>query len=211
MTKKSLLLVALCILLPATAWSQASRPPLGPVGPPISDLDLANRLKQAGLQNTEYIATLELSLKTSGDLWSVMEKNYPQGLFVTVEVNENLVKNVAKGKKPKVAEAIGSGPLNIKARFTRPGKRLEERCYGELSVGFQQVVFLPYGGDEGYFSCEIVPRLLPDDVFAEWKKNIAKDKTEAYFGCAGTHPRGSADFWRCIDDAGIALPDPPVG
>ena len=211
MWRKPTLLAVLMLLAAVTAWPQSGRPPLPPLGPPISDLDLANRLKDAALANTDYLATLELSLRGSGDLWSVMKKTNPQGLFVTVEISGALVKDIAKGKKPKVAEAISPGPLNIKARHSRPGKRLEERCEGELTVGFQQVIFLPYGGHEGYFSCEIIPRLLPDDVFAQWKESIAADKAQAYSDCASVHPRGSGEFWTCIDGAGITLPEVPVG
>ncbi len=209
--KSIVLLAALLTVLPAAARAQASRPPLPPAGPPISDLDMANRLRDAGLKNTDYIATLELSLRSSGDLWSVMHKTNPQGLFVTVEVDGQLIKDISKNKKPKVAEAVGPGALNVKARYTRPGKRIEERCYGELTLGFQQVVFLPYGGIEGYFSCEVIPRLLPDDLFEAWKSGIAEEKTQAYYDCASTNPRGSAGFWYCIDVAGIPLPEVPVG
>ncbi len=93
----------------------------------------------------------------------------------------------------------------------RPGKRIEQRCYGELAVGFQQVVFLPYGGKEGYFSCVIAPRILPDDVFEPWENGIAAEKKQAYNECASVQYRGSADFWHCIDIAGIPLPEVPVG
>lgn len=216
MTKKTqkthLALLVLWTVLPLAAVAQgpAGPPPLPP-GPGMSDLDMANRLNQAGLKQTDYLATLELSLRNSGDLWSIMKKTAPQGLFVTVEHDGALIKDIAKSKKPKVAEAVGPGVLNIKARYTRPGKRYEERCYGELSVGFQQVVFLPYGGEDGYFSCQVLPRLLPDEVFAEWKKGIAAEKTQSYSDCASVHPRGSGGFWTCIDAAGIVLPDVPVG
>ena len=60
---KSVLLVMLLTFLPGAAWSQpAGRGPLPP-GPGISNLDMANRLYQVGLKNTDYLATLELSLK----------------------------------------------------------------------------------------------------------------------------------------------------
>ncbi len=97
-------LVTILTLLPAAVWPQERRPPIGPAGPLISDLDLANRLYEVGLKNTAYLATLELSLKSSGDLWSVMKRSSPQGLVVTLEVNGKQVKDISKNSKFKVAE-----------------------------------------------------------------------------------------------------------
>ncbi|MCP4251589.1 MAG: hypothetical protein GY778_31515, partial [bacterium] len=73
-------------VLPGSVLAQVSRPgPLGPVGPPISDLDLENRLQEAAKRNSDGVATLEFSYQSSGDLWSSMKKTNPQGLFVTIE------------------------------------------------------------------------------------------------------------------------------
>lgn len=200
------LLLVFVVFLPATARSQSSKPPLPALGPRISDLGLETRLNEAAERNSEAIATLEFSYLSSGDLRTVMKKTNPQGLFVTVEVNGSQVKNIARNKKLKVAEAVEAGRLRVKARWSRPGKRLETECQGETAVGFQQVIFLPYGGDEGYFSCQVLPRLLPDEVVAEWKDGFEQAETEAFRSCAETLPRGSTSYWTCIESAGIPFP-----
>ena len=135
-----------------------------------------------------------------------MQKTNPQGLFFTLEVNGSQVKNVARGKKLKVAEAVEPGELRVLAKLSRPGKRLTTDCYAEMAVGFQQVIFLPYGGEEGYFSCHILPRLLPDEVVAEWKDGFEQQEKAAFRECAETLPRGSTAYWTCIESAGIPFP-----
>ncbi len=212
MTKKSIPytlipLALLMLLVPGTLWAQASRPdPLGPVGAPISDIDLENRLREAHRRNADGIGTLELSYRGSGDLWSSMKKTNPQGLFVTIEVNGDQIKKIAKNQKPKVQEAVPTGVFDVTARLSRPGKRLVTECYTELKVGFFQVIFLPYGGREGYFSCQVLPRLLPDEMVAEWRDGFDDDQTAAFSECATAHHRGSTGYWSCIEGAGIALP-----
>ena len=208
---RSLLLAALVLFvlplaLPEAARSQEGAGPLGPLGPPISDLDMANRLKDTELRDTEALATLELTYTTSGDLKSVMVKKNPQNLFVTLELDGEQLKDIARNKKPKVKEAVQPGQLTAKGRWSRPGKRLETFCEGQLEVGFQQVVFFPYGGEDGYFGCEILPRLLPDEEFTAWKEGLPSEQSQAYYECAGVHPRGSGDFWTCIDKSGIPFP-----
>lgn len=209
--KKSLLPVAVAIAavslsLPDVARSQASPDPLGPSGPPISDLDLANRLKDTDARDTEAIATLELTYWTSGDLKSVMVKKNPQNLFVTLELDGEQLKDVARNKKPKLRENTQAGNLFAKGRWSRPGKRLEADCQGQLRVGFQQIIFFPYGGETGHFGCEVLTRLLPDEEFTAWKEGLPADQSEAYYQCAGVHPRGSGEFWTCIDESGIPFP-----
>ncbi len=212
MTKRSIPhslipLVLLLVLVPGTLLAQASRPgPLGPVGAALSDMGLEKRLNEAHKRNTDSIGTLELSYRGSGDLWSSMKKTNPQGLFVTIEVNGDQVKKIAKSQKPKVQEAVPLGVFDVKARLSRPGKRLVTECYTELKVGYFQVIFLPYGGRDAYFSCEVLPRLLPDEVVAEWRKGFDADQTQAFSECATTNPRGSTGYWTCIEGAGITLP-----
>lgn len=206
----AIFVLAFLTWLPSSAPAQEGAPPLGPAGPQISLIDLANRLYEVGLRNTEYLATLELSLRSSGDLWSVFHKSSPQGLFVTVEVEDKLIKDIAKNDKVKVAEVVGPGALEVKGRFVRPGKRVEYRCFGELTVGFQQVVFLPYGGNDGNFSCVVAPRLLPDEHYDAWVQGLPAESAQAFSDCSAVNARGSSGFWSCIDGAGIPLPDVPV-
>ena len=204
-----LLISALALaVLPGAVLAQAPSgpPPLPPLGRPISDLDLENRLRDAQERNRDGVATLELSYQSSGDLWSSMKKTNPQGLFVTIEVNGSHVKNIAKGKKPKIQEAVPTGVLDVKARLSRPGKRLETKCFAELTVGYHQVIFLPYGGEEGYFSCQVLPRLLPDELVAEWKEGFDDEQKQAFATCASTHARGGTAYWTCIESAGIPFP-----
>ena len=208
-TTPYLLMFAMALAaLPDAVLAQApsGRPPLAPLGRPISDLDLENRLRDAHKRNQDGVATLELSYQSSGDLWSSMKKTNPQGLFVTVEVNGSHIKNIAKGKKPKIQEAVPAGVLDVKARLSRPGKRLETKCYTELTVGYHQVIFLPYGGETGYFSCHVLPRLLPDELVAEWKQGFDADQAQAFAACASTHARGGTGYWTCIESAGIPFP-----
>jgi hypothetical protein len=135
-----------------------------------------------------------------------MKKTNPQGLFFTLEVDGTQVKNVARGKKLKVEEAVEHGELRVLAKLSRPGRRLTAVCKADMAVGFRQVIFLPYGGDEGYFSCHILPRLLPDELVAEWKEGFEQKEKEAFRDCAETLPRGSSSYWACIESAGIPLP-----
>ncbi len=212
MTQRSIpTLVSLALLLalaPGTleAQSPGGPEPLGPLGRPISDLDLENRLRDAHKRNNASIGTLELSYRGSGDLWSSMKKASPQGLFVTVEVDGDQVKKIAKSEKPKVQEAVPTGVFDVKARLSRPGRRLVTECHTELDVGYFQVIFLPYGGRQGYFSCEILPRLLPDETIAEWRQGFDAGQTRAFSECASAQPRGSTGYWTCIEGAGIPLP-----
>ena len=200
-------LFVVALLLPAAAWSQASRGPLPSLGPPTSDLDRANRLKDTDLRDIEALATLEILYRSSGDLMTRMVKKNPQNLFVTVELDGAQLKNISRNKKPKVQEAVSSGLLSAKGRWSRPGKRLEATCEKQLEVGFQQIVFLPYGGEKGFFSCEVLPRLLADERFDAWKGALVDDQAQAYHQCAGVHPRGSGNFWSCIETAGITFPE----
>jgi hypothetical protein len=201
----TLLFVSLA-LNPTAAYSQASKPPLAPLGPRTSDLNMTTRLNEAAERNRDSIGTLLFSYLGSGDFRTVMKKTNPQGLFFTLEVDGTQVKNVARGKKLKVEEAVEHGELRVLAKLSRPGRRLTAVCKVDMAVGFRQVIFLPYGGDEGYFSCHILPRLLPDELVAEWKEGFEQKEKEAFRDCAETLPRGSSSYWACIESAGIPLP-----
>ena len=65
--------------------------------------------------------------------------------------------------------------------------------------------YLPFGGID-MFSCHVEIRDLPEEVYTEWKAGFDADQTGAYGTCASQHPRGSAEFWTCIDSAGISFP-----
>ncbi len=204
-------LLMLLAVLPVVTSAQPARPgrpgALPALGPATSDLDRANRLRDTDSRDNSAIATMELTYWTSGDLKSVFVKHNPQNLFVTLEVDGAQLKELAKNKKPKVQEAVAPGALIAKGRWSRPGKRWETYCGGNLRVGFQQVVFLPYGGEDGYFGCEIMPRLLPDKVFNSWKDSLAGEQLTGYNDCAGVHPRGSSEFWSCIENSEIPFPE----
>ncbi len=201
-----LVFVALTLATAEPTQSQDSRSPLGSLGPPISDLDMTNRMKDTELRDTEALATLELTYWNTGDLKSILVKKNPQNLFVTLELDGAQLKDIARNKKPKVKEAVKPGRLTAKGRWSRPGKRLETICEGQLQIGFQQVIFFPYGGEDGYFGCHVLPMLLPDEEFTAWKEALPSQQSEAYYQCAGVHPRGSGDFWNCIEESDIPLP-----
>ena len=165
----TLLFVSLA-LNPIAAYSQASKPPLAPLGPRTSDLNMTTRLNEAAERNRDSIGTLLFSYLGSGDFRTVMKKTNPQGLFFTLEVDGTQVKNVARGKKLKVEEAVEHGELRVLAKLSRPGRRLSAVCKADMAVGFRQVIFLPYGGEEGYFSCHILEathgRVFPSLIIA---------------------------------------------
>ncbi|MEM7585661.1 MAG: hypothetical protein AAF560_19890 [Acidobacteriota bacterium] len=210
MTRTTSFLLLLLLVVPSAAWAQPGRPgspgALGPLGPATSDLDRANRLRDTSLRDTSVLATMELSYRASGDLKTALIKHNPQNLFVTLEVDGEQLKKLAKNKKPKLQEAVPPGVLMAKGRWSRPGKRYETHCGGNLNVGFQKVIFFPYGGEEGFFGCEILPRLLPDKVFNGWKDNLEGEQLKGYNDCAGVHPRGSSEFWSCIENSEIPFP-----
>ncbi len=202
---RSLLLCTLLALMPAVAFGQAARGELA-TGARISDLDRMTRDRDANERFfSKTMATLNLTYQSSGDLRSSLIKTELHSLFMTVEVNGELVKGIAKSKKPKVQEAIKAGPLNVKGRWARPGTRRETECMGELTVGFQQIAFLPYGGDDG-FSCHVEVRILPKEVYEEWRATFDSEQVGAYVNCVTEHTRGSTEFWNCIDSAGIPFP-----
>ena len=197
-------LCVLSILLPAVAAAQASPPPLQSVGKPPSELRRLNR-DLANQESARRVATLNLTYRGSGDLTSSLVRAEMQSLFVTVEINGEKVKGIAKNKKPKVREAVQAGPVSVIGRWAKPGKRHETRCQGELVVGLQQVVFLPYGGPDG-FSCRVEMRELSDEDYTEWKVSLDPDQAAAYSRCASQCAPGSAEFWSCIDGAGVPFP-----
>ena len=201
---RALWLCTLSMLVPAIAFSQASPPPLGSVGKPASELRRLNR-DLAASESARTIATLNLTYRSSGDLTSSLVRAEMQSLFVTVEIDGEKIKGVAKNKKPKVREAVQAGPMSVIGRWAKPGKRHETSCRGELVVGLQQVVFLPYGGTDG-LSCRVQMRELSDEVYAEWKASFDPDQAAAYSRCASRHAPGSAEFWSCIDSAGVPFP-----
>ncbi len=210
MMRTTSFLLLLLLVVPMAAWAQIPRPgakgEIGPLGPATSDLDRANRLRDTNSRDTSAIATMELTYWTSGDLKSVLVKHNPQNLFVTLEVDGEQIKELARNKKPKVQETVAPGALIAKGRWARPGKRWETYCGGNLRVGFHKVTFLPYGGEEGHFGCEITPRLLPDELFNSWKDALAGEQLTSYNDCAGVHPRGSSEFWSCIENSEVPFP-----
>ncbi len=202
---KKLSLCALLTLLPAVALAQASPAPLPP-GAPISDMDRLFREKDTNERFfNKRMATLNLTYTSSGDLKSSLVKTELHSLFMTVEANGKKIKAIAKTEKPKVQEAVEAGPLNVIGRWARPGTRRETKCSGELTVGFHHIVFLPYGGVDR-FSCHVEMRNLPEEVYDQWKASFDPDQTSAYGGCASQYARGGAEFWSCIDGAGIPFP-----
>ncbi len=203
---KNLLLCALLILVPAVAFAQASPAPLGSIGGPISDMDRMMREKDTNERFfNKAMVTLNLSYNGSGDLRSSLIKHEGHSVFTTLQVNGKHIKGIAKSKKPKIQEAVAAGPLNVTGRWARPGTRLATKCIGELTVGFQQIIFLPFGGIDD-FSCHVQIRILPEEVYSEWKAAFDPDQSGAYSQCASKHPRGSTEFWSCIDGAGIPFP-----
>ncbi len=201
-----ILFCALSALVPAVTLAQASPEPAS-AGPPISSIDRLTRdrdTKKQFFSNT--MVTLNLTYKSSGDLRSSLIKTEAHNLFMTVEVNGQQIKGIAKSKKPKVQEAVKAGPMNVKGRWARPGTRLETKCSGELTVGFQQIAFLPYGGKDG-FSCYVEKRTLAEEVYEEWKAAFDPEQKGAHGNCATQHARGSTEFWSCIEGAGIPFPE----
>ncbi len=202
---RALLLFTLSALIPAIALAQASPSP-EPAVAGISSLDRLTRDRDTKEQFfTKTMATLNLTYNGSGDLTSSLIKTELHSLFMTVEINGELIKRVAKSNKPKVQEAVKAGPLSVKGRWARPGTRRQTKCMGELSVGFQQVVFLPYGGKDG-FSCHIETRNLEQEVYDRWTTTFDLEQKAAYGACTTQQTRGTTEFWSCIDNAGIPFP-----
>jgi hypothetical protein len=164
-----------------------------------------NRERDALSRRTDALATLLLSYRSSGELTSSLEKTSPQSLVVRVTVGGTQVKSLAKGSKPKVAKGVEPGPIKLEATWSRPGTRLKTTCEAELQVGFQEVLIVPYGGSDG-FSCEVMPRLLPDDLFEEWKNTLEIYQARAAAECSQSDEAEGVGFWTCIEQAGIPLP-----
>ena len=194
----------LSMLIPAVASAQASPPPLQSIGKPPSELRRLNRDLE-NQQSARMVATLNLTYRSSGDLTSSLVRAEMQSIFVTVEINGEKLKGIAKNKKPKVREAVQAGPMSVIGRWAKPGKRHETSCHGELVVGLQQVLFLPWGGADG-LSCRVEMRELADEVYTEWKASLDPDQAAAYSRCASQYAPGSAEFWSCIDGAGVPFP-----
>lgn len=176
------------------------------IGDPASRIDRMTRQREALKRRTDALATLLLSYESSGKLTSSLEKTNPQSLILRATVDGALVKGLARGRKPKVAEGIEQGRLRVEATWTRPGTRLRARCEAELQVGFQEVHVYPSGGTEN-FSCRIFPRFLPDEIFEEWNKALEADETLVVAACAESEEMGSAGFWMCVDRSGLSLPE----
>ena len=203
---RTVLICLLSALVPAVALAQASPPPLAPLGPATSDIDRLTRERDTNKKFfNKTMATLNLTYSSSGDLTSSLIKTELHSLFMTVEVNGKQLKGLAKNEKPKVQEAVEAGKLNVKGRWSRPGIRRVTECEGELAVGFQQIVFLPYGDVHG-FSCHVEPRNLPEEVYEEWQAGLDAEQAGAFQDCASQSPRGTAEFWSCIDGAGVPFP-----
>ena len=204
--RKSFLLVFLLALSTSDGFSQSTPPPDPGIGPPpISDIDRLNRQYETLKGRTDTMATLLLSYKSTGELTSSLEKSNPQGLFVRAAVNGTPIKKLAKSGKPTIAEGIEPGPMEVEATWSRPGTRLKTKCEGLLQVGFQQAVIVPYGGTDN-FSCEIMPRLLPDETFKGWKSTLQADEARLLADCSSSEAMGSPGFWDCVDRAGLPLP-----
>ncbi len=202
---KNLLLLSLLTLMPAAALAQASQSPLATDGP-ISDMDRMMREKDTDERFfNRAMVTLNMSYNGSGDLRSSLIKHEGHSVFMTVQVNGKQVKGIAKSKKPKIQEAVAAGPIHVTGRWARPGTQRRTKCDGDLTVGFHNIVFVPFGGIDD-FSCFVTIRILPDEVYDEWKADFDTDQTNAYGECASQHPRGGTEFWTCIDGAGIPLP-----
>ena len=202
---RNLLLCTLLLLFPTIALAQASQSPLS-TDAPISDMDRMMREKDTAERFfNKALVTLNLSYNGAGDLRSSLIKHEGNSVFVTVEVNGKLVKGIAKSKKPKVQEAVEAGPIHVTGRWARPGTRLGTKCKGELTVGFHEIFFLPFGGIDD-FTCHVRMRLLSEEVYNEWQTSFDADQTTAYGECVGQHPRGGSEFWTCIDKAGIPFP-----
>ena len=204
MPRLILRLLSLALLFPAGAWSQASPDPGIDFGR-ISDIDRITRDRDAVKRAAGSLAKLELAYTSSGDLKSTLTKTSLQSVRILVEVNGKQIKKIAASKKPKLQESVQPGPLRVKALWSRPGSRMEAKCEANLDVGFKQVLFWPYGGDDG-FTCEIIDLYLPDEVFQAWKGSLAQDQIPGFNHCATTTHRESAAFWKCIDGAGIPFP-----
>lgn len=83
---------------------------------------------------------------------------------------------------------------------------MEAKCETHLDVGFKQVLFWPYGGDDG-FTCEIIDHYLPEEEFDAWKNALTQEQIPGFNNCATTQHRESPGFWKCIDEAKIPFPD----
>ncbi len=202
---RPLYLCSLLTLIPVVALAQASPGPL-PTSAPISDMDRLMREKDTNERFfNKPMVTLNLTYNGAGDLKSSLIKHEGHSVFMTVQVNGQKIKGIAKSEKPKVQEAVKAGPLNVTGRWARPGTRRETRCTGELTVGFHKIIFLPFGGIDS-FSCYVEMRNLPEETYTEWQAGFDADQTGAYGECASKHPRGSGEFWSCIDGAGIPFP-----
>lgn len=205
MRKATSLLILFFLCLPAVTWSQAAAPGPLPSGRGISDIDRLTRDRENIKSSAGSMGRLELAYSSSGDLKSSFIKTGMHSLRLTLEVNGKQIKKLAASKKPKLEEAVEPGPMRVKAIWSRPGTRLDHTCEADLDVGFKQVLFWPYGGDDG-FHCEIIDLYFPDEVFQAWKNDLTQEQIPGYNQCATTHHRESSPFWKCIDEAGIPFP-----
>ena len=195
---KNLALVLLLLLPASSALAQS-----GPPQP--SSIGRINREVDALERRTAALATLLLSYTSGGELTSSLRKANPQGLFVRAKINGTPIKGLAKGKKRKVAVGIEPGVILMEVSWSRPGTRLKTECQADLQVGFQEVLILPYGGNEN-FSCEILPRVPAEEILEEWKKGLDADEADVLAGCLESHETLSTGFWSCIDSAGLSFP-----
>lgn len=189
----------LACLLALSAGAAHAQPPAA------STIDRISRERDALNRRTDVMARLRLTYRSSGELTSTFEKMNPQSLYLRAEVDGAPLKKIAKGKKPKVAEGVQQGVLWVEATWTRPGTRFRAECQTDLQVGFQEVLILPYGGTDN-FKCEIVTRLVPEQVFEEWSRGLGAEEAIALADCSGRHVSGSAGFWACVDGAGLSFP-----
>ena len=95
--------------------------------------------------------------------------------------------------------------MEVLARWNRPGTKLQAECLAQLKVGVQEILFLPYGGAEG-FSCEVVPRLLAPEEVETWTQRLEEDQIVAFEECEAAHQTGGDAFWACVDGAGLPFP-----
>ncbi len=199
MTGSKNLALVLLLLLPASSALAQSGPPQ-----PTSIGRITREADELG-RRTAALATLLLSYTSGGELTSSLRKANPQGLFVRAKIKGTPIKDLAKGKKRKVAVGVEPGVILMEVSWSRPGTRLKTECEAHLQVGFQEVLIHPYGGNEN-FSCEILLRVPADEILEEWEKGLDADEADVLAGCLESHETVSTGFWSCIDSAGLSLP-----
>ncbi len=207
------LALILSLLLTATpTLGQAPRPdPLPRLGPGLSDLGQANRLKRAG-EDAQFVVARALVRFNRGGVTSSLIKRNPYGFKWNVESDGARWKRYANAMKPVKAEAR-PGYLHPTSPAVISGQKKNATCHiDDFGPGFHEILFLR-GSDttdkeQDNFICRIRFLPIPTEDLEIWIGSLPLETADAFNACAeASNNTINNQFWQCAETADIPFPE----